>query len=102
MLQCDLNQYARHITRETQKHLEGTGPYTCACLQLYQKQCNWFQSILPYVWMKPHLPIDLIFGTSTTDLKESSITYVENLKKRMEWAYQTTNDIIKKEKERNK
>ena len=51
---------------------------------------------------KPHLPIDLIFGTRTTDLKGSSITYVENLKKRMEWAYQTANDIIKKEQERNK
>ena len=59
----------------------------------------------PYYLMfgqKPHLPIDLIFGTNTTDLKGSSIIYVENLKKRIEWAYQTANDIIKKEWERNK
>ena len=49
---------------------------------------------------KSHLPIDLIFGTSTADLKSSSITYIENLKKRMAWAYQTTNDVIKKEQER--
>ena len=51
---------------------------------------------------KPHLPIDLIFGTNTADLKGNSITYVENLKKRMEWAYKTANDAIKKEQERNK
>ena len=51
---------------------------------------------------KPWLPIDLIFGTNTADLKGSSITYVENLKRRMEWAYQTANDVIKKEQERNR
>ena len=59
----------------------------------------------PYYLMfgwKQSLPIDLIFGTNTADLKGSSITYVENLKKRMEWAYQIANDIIKKEQERNK
>ena len=48
------------------------------------------------------LPIDLIFGTNTADLKGNSITYVENLNKRMEWAYETANDFIKKELERNK
>ena len=37
-----------------------------------------------------------------SDLKGSSITYIENLKKRMEWAYKTANDVIKKEQERNK
>ena len=46
---------------------------------------------------KPHLPIDLIFGTNTADLKGNNITYVENLKKRMEWAYKTANDVIMKE-----
>ena len=51
---------------------------------------------------KPHLLIDLIFGTSTADLKGNSITYLENLKKRMEQAYKTANDVIKKEQERNK
>ena len=56
----------------------------------------------PYYLMfgqKPQLPIDLIFRTNTADLKGSSITYAENLKKRMEWAYKTANDIIKKEQE---
>ena len=58
----------------------------------------------PYYLMfgwKSHLPIDLIFGTNTAVLKGNSIAYGENLK-RMEWAYQTANDIIKKEQERNK
>ena len=32
---------------------------------------------------KPCLPIDLIFGTNIAVLKGSSITYIENLKKRM-------------------
>ena len=31
---------------------------------------------------KPHLPIDLIFGTNLTDLKGNHITYIENLKKK--------------------
>ena len=57
------------------------------------------QSILFTVWMQT---TDLIFGTNTADLKGSSITYIENLKKRMAWAYQTANDVIKKEQERNK
>ena len=59
----------------------------------------------PYYLMfgqKPHLPIDLIFGTNTADLKGNSITYVENLKKRIEWVHKTANDVIKKEQERNK
>ena len=59
----------------------------------------------PYYLMfgcKPHLPIDLIFGTNLTDLKGNHITYFENLKKRMAWAYETANDIIQKEQERNK
>ena len=59
----------------------------------------------PYYLMfgcKPHLPIDLIFGTNTANLKGNSITYIENIKKRMAWAYQTANDVVKKEQERNK
>ena len=59
----------------------------------------------PYYSMfgcKPHLPINLIFGTNIANLKGSSITYIENLKKIMVWAYQTANDVIKKEQERNK
>ena len=46
---------------------------------------------------KPHLSIDLIFGTNTADLKVNSNTYVENLKRRTEWAYQTANKVIKRE-----
>ena len=38
---------------------------------------------------KPHMPIDLIFGTNIANLKGSSVTYFGNLKKRMAWAYQT-------------
>ena len=59
----------------------------------------------PYYLMfgcKPHLPIDLILRTNLTDLKGNHITYIENLKKRMAWVYQTVNDIIQKEQERNK
>ena len=48
------------------------------------------------------MPTDLIFGTNTADLKGSSITYVENLKRRIEWAYQTVIEVIKREQERNK
>ena len=62
----------------------------------------WFS---PYYLMfrcKPHLPIDLILGTNTTDLKGNHITYIEILKRRMAWMYKTANDVIKKEKERNK
>ena len=51
---------------------------------------------------KPHLPIDLLFGTNTANLKGNSITYTENLKKQIEWAYQTANEAIKKEQEMNK
>ena len=48
------------------------------------------------------LLIDLLFGTNTADLKGNSITYIENLKKRTEWAYTTANEVIKREHERNK
>ena len=47
---------------------------------------------------KPHLPIDLIFGTNLAD----HITYIENLMKRMAWAYEIANDIVQKEQEWNK
>ena len=52
---------------------------------------------------KPHMLIDLIFGTNIDYLKGNYITYIENLKKGMAWAYQTASDVIKKEEqERNK
>ena len=59
----------------------------------------------PYYLMfghKLHLPIDLIFGTNLAELKGNHITYIENLKKRMAWAYEIANDIVQKEQERNK
>ena len=43
---------------------------------------------------KLHVPIDLIFGTNIMGLKGNHITYTENLKKRMAWAYETANDVI--------
>ena len=48
------------------------------------------------------MPIDLIFGTNTADLKGNSSTYIENLKRRIKWAYKTANEVIKREQERNK
>ena len=51
---------------------------------------------------KPCLPTDLIFGTNLTDLKGNHITFIENLKKRIALVYETANDIIQKEQERNK
>ena len=52
---------------------------------------------------KPHLPIDILFGTNTADLKGNTSTkYVENLKQRIEWAYKTANEVVKREQEQNK
>ena len=54
---------------------------------------------------KPCLPIDILFGTNTADLrghKGNSITYIENLKWRIGWAYKTANEVVKREQERNK
>ena len=59
----------------------------------------------PYYLMfgcNPHLPIDLIFRTNIVNLKGNHIIYIKNHKKRMAWAYQTANDVIQKEQERNK
>ena len=68
---------------------------------LYAYNCtrNNATGFSPYYLMfghKPHLSINLIFGTNTADLKGSCITYVENLKKRMTWVYKTANDVIVK------
>ena len=52
---------------------------------------------------KPHLPIDILFGTNTADLKGNTCSkYVENLKWRIEWTYKTANKVVKKEQEQNK
>ena len=34
--------------------------------------------------------------------KGNSTTYIENLKERIEWAYQTANEVVNREQERNK
>ena len=57
----------------------------------------------PYYLMfsqKQHLPIDIIFGTNTAELKGNTSTkYIKNLKWRLEWVYKTTNEVVKKEQE---
>ena len=74
-------------------------------LHAYNFTRNSATGFSPYYLMfgcKPHLPIDLIFGTNLADLKGNHITYIENLKKRMALAYETASDIIQREQERNK
>ena len=59
----------------------------------------------PYYLMfgcRSRLPNDLIFGTNLADLKGNHITYTDNLKKRMAWAYEIANDVVQKEQEWNK
>ena len=52
---------------------------------------------------KPHLPIDIIFGTNTAELKGNSSTrYVKNLKQRLELVYKTGKEVVKKEQDWNK
>ena len=49
---------------------------------------------------KPCLPIDILFDINTAELKgNSSTTYADNLKQRLEWAYKTANEVVKKEHE---
>ena len=50
---------------------------------------------------KPCLPIDILFGTNTADLRGNSTTYIENLKQRIQWAYKTANEVVKEGQERN-
>ena len=60
----------------------------------------------PYYLMfgwKECSPIDIFFRTNTADLKGNTSTkYVENLTQRIEWAYKTTNEVVKMEQEQNK
>ena len=52
---------------------------------------------------KPHLPLDIIFSTNMAEVNGNTITkYVKNLKWRLEWAYKTENEVVKKEQEQNK
>ena len=51
---------------------------------------------------KPCLPIDILLGTNTADLKGNTSTkYVGNLKWRIEWGYKPANVVVKKEQEWN-
>ena len=83
-------------------YLEGTGFYISTAYNCTRNSATGFSPYYLIFGCKPHLPIDLIFGTNLADLKGNHITYIENLKKRMAWAYETANDIIQKEQERNK
>ena len=52
---------------------------------------------------KACLLIDILFGMNIADLKGNTSTkHVENLKQRMEWAYKTANQVVKKEQDWNK
>ena len=59
----------------------------------------------PYYLMfgtKPHLPIDIIFGINTTELKCNTCNrYVENLKWRLEWVYKTAMQMRLSRKSKN-
>ena len=75
-------------------------------MYVYNCRRNNATDFCPYYLLfdwKPHLPIDILFGMNTADLKgNTSPTYVENLKWRIEWAYKTTNEVVKKEQQWNK
>ena len=49
---------------------------------------------------KQLLLIDILYGTNTADLTgNASNKHVENLKQRIELAYKTANEVVKKEHE---
>ena len=56
----------------------------------------------PYYLMfdrKPCLSIDIPFSINTIEFKGNSNTkYVDNLKWGLEWAYKTTNEVVKERK----
>ena len=60
----------------------------------------------PYYLMfgrKPRLPIDLVFGTCSAELRgNTSHKYVKDLEHRLKWAYKTANQIIAKEQDKMK
>ena len=102
MFQCDTYQHVGYSTQKLKNTWREQVPYL---VHAYNSTRNSVTGFSPYYLMfgcKPHLPIDLIFGTNLADLKGYHITYIENLKKRMSWAYETANDIIQREQERNK
>ena len=48
---------------------------------------------------KPHLQIDTLFGTNSADLKGYTSTKYFEISQRIEWAYKTANEVVKKEQE---
>ena len=49
------------------------------------------------------LSIDVQFGVRTLDIVSStSHNYVQKFEKRLEWAYATANEVVKREQERHK
>ena len=49
------------------------------------------------------LPIDIQFGVRTPDIVAStSHGYIKKLQRRLDWAYKTANEVIKKESESSK
>ena len=61
---------------------------------------NFSPYYLMFGW-KPQLPIDILFGTNTADLKGNTSTkYVENHKQRIEWAYRSANEAVKRNRNR--
>ena len=56
---------------------------------------------LMYGW-KPHLPVDLYFGTQKADMNAATRTKFVQLCERLKWAHKTAQNVIKKENQRHK
>ena len=69
-------------------------------MQLHENNATDFSPYYLMFGRKPHLPIDIIFGTNASELKGNTSTkHVENLKWKLEWACKTANEVVKKEQE---
>ena len=91
------------LPEKKQKYKGRTGPNIGTCLQCTRNNDSDFSPYYLMFGRKPCPPIDKLFVTNTADLKGTiSTKYVENLKKRIECAYKTANEVVKKEQEQNK
>ena len=102
MFQCDTDQYVGSLLEKLKSTWREQIP---TLIHAYNCTKNSATGFRPYYLMfgcKPHLPIGLIFGTNLTSLKGNHSTYIENLKKRMAWAYAIAHDVVQKEQEQNK
>ena len=100
--QCNSEKYVGYFTQKPNSTWREQVPTLVHVYNCTRNNVTGFSLYYLMFRWKLHLPIDLIFGTSITNLKGNHITYVENPKKRMAWAYETANDIVQKEQERNK